>query len=170
MDLREKIEYVWNNTKILRNVEKNLFTFGDTVLPYFLIAELVKDKPSTFVKEGEVIIKRPLIYTPYQDTPHFKGFGEKEKEYSNFIIHRMAYIPPYTYQNASKSFYISSDNIEETSARLSKRLDGEGNNLTAIIKTMMDMWEVSVMRYSIERMVKSLPSNITELKERGLLG
>ena len=82
----------------------------------------------------------------------------------------MAYIPPYTYQNASKSFYISSDNIEETSARLSKRLDGEGNNLTAIIKTMMDMWEVSVMRYSIERMVKSLPSNITELKERGLLG
>ena len=75
MDLREKIEYVWNNTKILRNVEKNLFTFGDTVLPYFLIAELVKDKPSTFVKEGEVIIKRPLIYTLYQDTPHFKGFG-----------------------------------------------------------------------------------------------
>ena len=168
-EVREQFEYAWKNTKIIRHVERSLFTFGDSTLPYYIVAEAILNKNHTVVREGEVVVKRPMVYTPYADSPVFEGFGDKEKESAFFIIQRLAYIPPYKYQNDSKHIYVSPSPLDEAVQKLNQRLDSEDNRLVAIIKGAAEMWEVSVMRYAIERMVKSMPSNITELKEKGFL-
>ncbi|MBI3990826.1 MAG: hypothetical protein HY350_01630, partial [Candidatus Omnitrophica bacterium] len=63
-ETRERFEYAWENTRILRGVERGLYTFGDTTLPYFVVSEATLNNNHTVVREGEVIVKRPLIYTP----------------------------------------------------------------------------------------------------------
>jgi hypothetical protein len=165
----EQFEKIWKETRILRHVDKALFTFGDSYLPYFLVARSVVNEGDTVIREGEVIVKKPVIITPTPGSPYFEGFGEHEKEASRFLISRLAYIPPYRYTNSSKGLEVCSESIDETVNKLGKRLDKEGKNLVAIIHGRSDHWEITIMRYSVERMIKSLPSNITELRERGFL-
>ena len=166
---KEKFEYVWKNTEILKVAERTLFTFGDTGLPYLFLARSLTKDTDTVVREGEVTVKRPLVIKPHPDHPIFEGFGEHEEELGMFLIQRLAYIPPYKYTHGSKKIYVSSESIGTIIGKLRRRLEREDNRLTALIRGTADMWEVSVMRYAAEMMIKSLPSNLTELKERGLL-
>ena len=167
--MKEKFEYVWKNTEILKVAERTLFTFGDTGLPYLFIARSLTKGTDTVVREGEVTVKRPLVIKPHPDHPMFEGFGEYEEELGMFLIQRLAYIPPYKYTHGSKRIYISSESIEAMTGKLRRRLEREDNRLIALITGIADMWEVSVMKYAAEMMMKSLPSNLTELKERGFL-
>lgn len=169
MDFQDKFEKAWRKTRILRPVERKLFTFGDTRLPYFLVAESLVNKGDTVVREGEVVVQRPIIFTPRPGHPLFEGFGEKEEKAAGLIIQRLMYIPPYKYKNESHRLYVASEPLDEVVARFNQRLDREENRQTAIIQAIADMWEVAVMRFAAERMIKSIPSNLRELKERGFL-
>lgn len=167
--LKEKFEYVWKNTEVLKPAERTLFTFGDTGLPYVLVAKSLLREGDTVVREGEVITKRPLVLKPYANHPFFEGFGEHEEEMGLFLIQRLAYIPPYKYTHGSKKVYVASEPIEAVIAKLRGKLARKEDRLTALVRGIADMWEVSVIKYAAEMMMKSLPSNITELKEKGML-
>ncbi len=169
MTYREKFEQAWTKTRILRAVERKLFTFGDTRMPYFLVAESLVNRGDTVVRRGEVVVERPLIYAPGPGHPLFEGFGPKGKKAAGIIVQRLMYIPPYKYKNTPHELYVTPDPLDRTVARLNERLDRDDNHLTAIIETLADTWEVSVMRFAAERMIKSLPANLREMKERGLL-
>lgn len=166
---QEKFEQIWKQTKILRPVDRKLFTFGDTHLPYILVADSVVNRGDTVVREGEVVVKRPLIYAPRSGFPTFEGFSEKGERAAGMIIQRMMYIPPYEYKNSQHSLSVTPEPLNGVVVRLNEKLDRKEDNLTVIIKTMADMWEVSVMCFAAERMIESIPSNLKELQERGFL-
>jgi len=169
MDFKAKFEQAWGETEIIRSTKNTLFTFGDTRLSYIIVSESLINKPDVVVREGELVVQRPVIISPESGHPFFSGFGDKEQELAGFLIHRMAYIPPYRYENKAASMSVLSEPMEAVIEKIKKKLDKKSDSNTAILKALADMWEISVMKYAVERMVKSVPSNITELKERGFL-
>ena len=170
MAFQDKFEEAWRKTKILRPVEKKLFTFGDTRLPYFLVAASLVNPGDTVVRKGIVVVDRPIIYAPSPGHPLFEGFGEKGEQVAGLVIQRLMRLPPYKYKNEAARLYVASDPLDRVVARLNQKLDRDNDHLCVIIQTLADMWEVSLMRYVAERMIKSIPSNLRELRERGFLG
>ena len=170
MDFRAKFEQAWGETEIIRSAHRTLFTFGDTRLPYIIVSESLVNKPDVVVREGEMVIKRPVIISADSGHPLFSGFGDKDKELAGFLFQRLAYIPPYQYENSAASLSVLSEPLEAVIDKLRKKLDRRDDSNTAILKALADTWEISIMKYALEKMVKSTPSNITELKERGFLG
>ncbi|MBA2123561.1 hypothetical protein B9J78_01255 [bacterium Unc6] len=168
-DLIEKIEQVWKDTTIVKPSKRRLYTFSETRLPYILLAKSLVRDTDTVVRKGEVIVGRPILYRAGANHPLLEGFGDMNKTLNHFILSRLAYIPPYKYNNTMHCVKVISELQKDLIEKLSVQIDSEEDMLTAIIKGSPYMWEVSVMRYVIEMIANSLPSNITDLKEHGFL-
>jgi len=170
MDLEKKIEHAWKKTEILRQSRQLLFTFGDTELPYYVLAESLMNAGDTVVRRGEVVVQKPMIVAPpWQRGASVEGFSSEGEACVRLLVQRAAYIPPYRYRNQAQSMAVQAGGLSETAERIGKKLEEDDDRLVAVIKGDPDLWEVSVMRYCIERMVQSTPHNIQELRERGFL-
>jgi hypothetical protein len=168
-DLWQKIEEVWQQTKIVKSSKRKLYTFGETHLPYILLAKSFVRDVDTVVRKGEVVVGRPLLFGPNSNHPVLEGFGDIGQELRSYVLSRVAYIPPYKYSNGVHSVRIMSEIQENLIEKISKQLDAEEDILTGVIKGRPDFWEVSVMKYVAEMIVLSLPSNVRDLKEHGFL-
>ena len=61
------------------------------------------------------------------------------------------------------------DNVEEALDRLSRQLDAEEDDRTAILIAPRGLGSLALFRYASERILASAPDNIQELRERGFL-
>ena len=70
----------WKAVKIVRPVHFSLFTFGESILPYFLVCGDPSPESPVSVTRGDVRIKRPTIITPDSLRPELQGFFEDAEE------------------------------------------------------------------------------------------
>jgi hypothetical protein len=73
------------------------------------------------------------------------------------------------FENQHGAAQIVSDSVEEVVSRLNRQLDGEEDDRVAILTAPHGLGGVAVLRYAAERVWKSAPDNIQELRERGFL-
>ena len=172
----ERIVYAVQHTEVLRLPSHSLATFGTTNVNYYLLtipvyAELVNEG-ETVVREGKVSAERPRVVTPSYLT-RLEGFGENAGRYLEMITREHGANMPgllYSYKNEPKGFTIVSDSLDAVAARLSERLDKEGDKLAAIIEGVDDLWDVSLLKFISELTESSLKDNLADLGRRGLLG
>ncbi|TRZ51491.1 MAG: hypothetical protein D4S01_04680, partial [Dehalococcoidia bacterium] len=72
-------------------------------------------------------------------------------------------------KNEPKELNIVSDNLLSVVDKLNAELDEGGNPLTSIIKGQDELWDVSLMKFIYEVTRSSLPSNLSQMRTRGLL-
>jgi hypothetical protein len=173
----DRIEYAARHTEILRHPRQHLATFGITNIYYYLVtepayAEMVSDTNETVIREGRVIADRPKIVTPYY-LSRLEGFSFDARKYFEMLIRMHGADAPglfYTYKNEPKGLNIVSEKWSAVVERLNDEIDRKGDPLASIIKGQDDLWDVSLLKFIYEITSRSLPSNISQLGSRGLLG
>jgi len=172
----ERIMYAVSRTRILRAPRQSLSTFGSTIINYYLLtepaySELVTEE-ETVVREGRVSSDRPRVITPYY-LSRLEGFGENAKRYLDMIMGQYGpHVPGvlYSYKNEPRELTIVSDRLEVVASRLNETIEKKGDRLTAIVKGVDELWDVSLLKFISELTERSLRSNIVDLDRRGLLG
>jgi len=176
MDTDERIRDAVGRTLILRAPKQSLYTFGTTSVYYYLLtepvySELTKDTAETVIREGRVIAERPKIVTPYY-LSRMEGFSPEARRYLAALVAeygadiRGLY---YTYKNEPKELNIVSDNWLSVVDKLNAEIDRRGDPLAAIIKGEDALWDVSLMKFIHEVTRNSVPDNLRQLNNRGLL-
>lgn len=170
-DQEQRFREAWEAVKIERPVHYGLFTFGDSVLPYFLVcSEKTPGKPVSVTK-GEVRISRPRIITPDSMHPEFRNFFEDgdDDEMIAFLLARSAAFSNLKLDNASGPREFMSDRVEDVVGRLNRQLDDDEEDRVGVLSAPRELAGVAVLRFAAERVWESGPGNIQELRERGLL-
>ncbi|NIP86847.1 MAG: hypothetical protein GTO03_15290 [Planctomycetales bacterium] len=161
----------WEAVRIARPVNYSLFTFGESVLPYFLVCdERQADAPVT-VTQGDVRIKRPMIITPRNARPEFQNFFEhpEEEGVAEFLLARSASFSNLKLVNQRGSRRSVPSGMQATVDNLNRKLDEEEEDRVAILTAPAQLAGVAVLRYAAERIWDSAADNIQELRERGFL-
>ena len=160
----------WQRVRIERPVEYSLFTFGETVMPYYLVLA-GESKDLVKIRKGDVRVARATIITPDSLRPEFRNFFE-DPEYQNmieFLLARSAAFSNLKVSNQHGSDQIVSDSVEEVVGKLNRQLDEEEEDHVAILSAPWPLAGVAVLRYTAERIWQSTPDNLQELRERGFL-
>lgn len=161
----------WDAVRIERSAEYGLFTFGASDLPYYLVCEGKKPGDLVGVRKGAVKIDRPVILTPDNVHPEFHNFFEDSEgaDLVPFLLARTMAFSNLKLTNRSGTEKLVSDSVEEVVSRLNGQLDDEEENGVAILTAPSDLGGVAILKYATERVVKSAPDNVQELRERGFL-
>ena len=161
----------WNSIDLMRPVHYSLFTFGESVLRYYLVCEEDDDQAMVSVREGEVRVQRPMIITPDSGHPEFEDFFESTEEegLAHFLMARSAKFSNLKFSNRKGEKKLLSDSVEEVVDRLNKQLDDEEEDHVAILTAPAHLAGLAILRYATDRVAQSAPDNIQELRERGFL-
>lgn len=171
-ELFERFQAAWSAVRVVRDVPYSLFTFGESDLPYFLVCDGQDNRDGLVtVSRGEVKVTRPTIITPDNAGPEIRDFFENEGDTAAaaFLLARTAAFSNLKFTNHQGPARIVTDSIEEACARLSRQLDDEEEDRIAILTAPKAFAGFAVFRYAVERVRRSAPDNIQELRERGFL-
>jgi hypothetical protein len=120
---------------------------------------------------GTVRITRPTIITPGNATPEFRNFFDdaQGEGLAQFLLSRSAGFSNLKFENSSGQSRYVSDSVDEVVSKLNRELELEEDRETGILIAPNDLGWVALMRYAAERVMRSAPDNIQELRERGFL-
>ncbi len=165
-----RFRQAWDSIKVERPVEYGLFTFGDSDLPYFLVTSGGKER-MVKIRRGNVTISRARIITPDTMHPELRNFFEENEDSGliEFLMSRTAAFSNLRLSNESGPTRIVTDTVEEAVAKLNRQLDDEEEDRVAILSAPDELAGFAIFRYASERVISSAPSNIQELREKGLL-
>jgi len=168
MEADEKIQYAVEHTEVLRVPMQSLATFGTTNIYYYLVTELTEWV--NVVREGRVIAARPKIVTPSY-LVNLEGFSSQARKFIEMMAERYPHEPGifYTYRNEPREMNIVSEPIDAVINKINKLIDDRRDPLTAIIKGVEALWDVSLLKFTYELTTSSVQANVAELEQRGLL-
>jgi hypothetical protein len=123
------------------------------------------------IKKGEIQITRPIILSPGNNGPEFEDFFEEQDEenVANFLMSRTAAFSNLKISNRKGVEKIVSDQMEEALAKLNQQLDDQEEDRVAILTAPRSLTGVALLKYVTERIMRSTPDNIQEMRERGFL-
>ena len=134
--------------------------------------EVTGGSGETVIREGRVVADRPKIVTPYY-LSRLDGFSVDARRYFEMLLRMHGADAPglfYTYKNEPKGLNIVSDNMMAVVAKLNDEIDSKNDPLASIIRGQDDLWDVSLLKFIYEITSRSLPSNLSQLGSRGMLG
>ena len=167
MEADEKIQHAIEHTEVIRHPKRSLATFGSTNIYYYLVTELM-DKVNV-VREGRVIAAKPKIVTPSY-LINLEGFSGQAKRFVEMMAEKYPHEPGifYTYKNEPKEMNIISEPMNEILDKINQRIDNQHDPLSAIIKGVEDLWDVSLLKFTYELTRSSVHSNLAEMEGKGL--
>lgn len=167
METDERIQRAINQTQVIRPPRQNLATFGSTNVYYYLITELMET--ANVVREGRVIAARPKIVTPAY-LISVEGFSGQARRYIELMAEKHPFEPGvfYSYKHEPQEMNIVSSPVDEIINKIGQQIDTQGNPLTAIIRGIEDMWDVSLLKFTYELTRNSLHNNVREMERNGL--
>ncbi|MQF70274.1 hypothetical protein FIM12_08095 [SAR202 cluster bacterium AD-804-J14_MRT_500m] len=163
-------------TQIVKAPKQHLHTFGVTKLNYYVVTEpvykdLLQGPSESVVREGTVTAQRPAVVTPTY-MAHLNGFGEDAHQYFGELARNYGPNSPgilYRYTNEPGEMNIVEGTVGAVAERISERLSDGGNNLSAVIRGVDELWDVSLMKFIFEYTVASIGGNIQELQRERLM-
>ncbi|MEI6185808.1 MAG: hypothetical protein WCP43_01255 [Dehalococcoidia bacterium] len=166
MEADDKIRSAIENTLVLRPPRQQLATFGITNVYYYMITELMHDV--NVVREGRVIAARPKIVTPTY-LINVEGFSGQARRYMQMAAEQNPHEPGilYSYKNEAGEMNIVSEALGSILDNINRRIDSRSDPLSAIIKGVENMWDVSLMKFTFELTRNSAYHNFSELYGRG---
>lgn len=170
MEIEELWEKSLKKTEILRSRLVSLLTFQETELPYIFLAESVLNIGDIVVREGNVLVHKPLILLP-RDFPQFEGFDFKkdlkveDEAVVNFLMMRGISFPSLKYSNQTYSLKVCRGPLKAVSERYSRKLQRSEDTTTGLILAPEDCWQFSILIYVATMVVRSAPHDIKKLLE-----
>jgi hypothetical protein len=101
-----------------------------------------------------------------------EGFGEEAREFAEWMESNasMAKILRYGFQFRKTNFAekVVKESMEDTLGRLEEEIRRGDDPFAALIAGVDDVWEVCLLKFTMEMIQRSAGENIAEWKRRGL--
>jgi len=174
----KRIQYAFENSKILKWPKQLLSSFGSSEIHYHVLTEPVyqeftKGNTETVVREGTVSWHQPQLLTP-EYILRIEGFSDEARNALSALADEMPDLASILYRFHFKrevdSMNFVSGNLETVADKIARDIDKRGDNLSAIIQGVGDLWDISLSKFILDMMTKSArQSHFPELKKRGLV-
>ena len=174
----DDVEYAMEATRVLLSPDRRIDTFGDTRFEFLMLSELMDRGGEVRIRRGEIEAVRPRLLRPEGlREVEMEGFDEKARERLRRLIDKMREAGhPLTFLNYGFRFArgrvteeVVTAGMDELRERVMEDARREGNPARAIIEGVDDTWEVSLVKFTLELIHESVPTNRFDLQRRGLL-
>jgi hypothetical protein len=165
--------YAVNNTRVLLMPRQNLETFGNTVLNYHLVSELMDAANTTRVREGRIQASKPSIITPdsYSQTI-LEGFGEEAQEYVDWLKEheKQLRVLQYGYKLKKDNFneHIITESPENVAERVRETVEKQEDPLSAVVYGVDEPWDVCLVKLFWEVIKQSVGTNVREMEQHNM--
>lgn len=168
MDIEQMWEKAQAKTEIIRGRIRALPTFATTRVQYIFLAESAVNVGSTVVRNGKVIIEKPLILLP-EDLPQFEGFDfEEDLEIEQaamqmFFLMRGIRFPSLKYNNRVETLDLEDESLSKTIEKYKRELEQKENVNTALIIGPEDCWQFSIILYMANLISRCIKGDIMNI-------
>lgn len=168
------IQYALEQSRVLHEPDRRIDTFGSTQFEFQVVTELMDAVNACRVREGRIEAHKPVIMRPdgMADfdfdgfSPEARAFGEWLKENASEIA-LLKY--GFTFRMAEVTESVVHESLEAVTGKLLDRVRADGNPMRAIIQSIDDTWEISLLKFAVDMIGKSRGINLFDFKRRGLL-
>lgn len=165
--------YAVSNTEVVLSPKRGIETFGNTIINYSLVAEVMDAAGRIRIREGRIEAARPQIITPAAYASlSVEGFGKEAKEYLSWLKEHEddVRILQYGYSLKQEAFSeeIVTGSLDEVVDRVKAELVRKEDPLGALVKGVDNPWDVSLVRLFWVITRASVAQNVRELNERKL--
>lgn len=174
----ERIRYVFEHTEILRRPKQLISTFGSSVIHYYVLTEPVyseftKDNLETVVREGKVSWYQPKLLTPSYMF-RIEGFSNEARKAFETLASQYPDLAGILYKfkvnkELDEMNFVSGP-LLTVAENINNEIDKKGDSLCAVIKGVAGLWDVSLSKFILDMMVRSVYSaQIPDFKRRGFV-
>ena len=165
--------YAVKQTRVVVMPVRRLETFGNTILSYHMISELMDTVGQVRIREGRIQAYRPQIITPDgYATELLEGFGEEAQRYAEWLREHSQELRILKYgfkiRKEEVNQHTVSDNLATVVERVEQAVRAKDDPLTAVITGIDDPWEVSLLKLMADMFGHSLPGNVREMERHNL--
>ncbi|MBF0494730.1 MAG: hypothetical protein HQL28_06330 [Candidatus Omnitrophica bacterium] len=152
MDIEQLWEKAQKKTEVVRGRAKGLSTTSLTAVPYIFLAESAVTDRTTVVRQGKILVEKPLIILPHE-MPWFEGFdieeelGLSQDLLQTFFLMRGIKFPSMKYNNSTSSLDVNERKLSDCIELYKKILEREENVSTALLTGPEDCWQISLLLY-----------------------
>ncbi len=174
----DDIHYALETTRVLREPDTRIHTFGETRFEFQLISELMDRVGEVRIRTGEVEAQRPRILRPESCRDiELDGFDPAAKGKLDRMIEKfrsegrdLAFLQyGFQFRRGNVHEEIVHDTIDSVRGRVLDDIRRSGNPSRAIIEGVDDAWEVSILKFSFEMIMRSHEINAFDFKRRGMI-
>ena len=166
--------YALQNTEIVKSPDGRLETFGNTVVNYFLLSELMDNVTEVRIREGRIEAFRPQIITPgNMGGSPVEGFGAEAQKYMDWLKENAEELVLLRYGFQIKKEHLREYTVHESLpvvvGQMEKTVRAKDDPLSALIVGVESPWEVCLMKLMVDVMQKSVVANVSDLQKKNLL-
>jgi hypothetical protein len=177
--MNERIRYAFEHTEILRRPKQLISTFGSSVIHYYVLTEPVyseftKDNLETVVREGKVSWHQPKLLTPSYMF-RIEGFSNEAKKAFETLASQYPDLAGILYKfkinkELDEMNFVSGP-LLTVAENINNEIYKKGDSLCAVIKGVAGLWDVSLSKFILDMMVRSVYSaQIPDFKSKGFVG
>lgn len=168
------ISYALENTDVIHEPDRRIDTFGSTRFDFSLVSELMDSVGCVRVRDGTIEAEKPLILRPDGFNGFdFDGFGPEAQAFGQWLRQHMDKLAILKYGFRFKKQEVSEHMVHEpmdvVCGKLVEETRRSGNPSRAIIRGVDDVWEVCLLKFTVEMIEKSHGINLFDFKRRGWL-
>ena len=170
----DEIWYAAKATRVILAPRRELETFGETSIHYYVVSALLDAVNQVRVRQGQVQAERPRVITPrYFVSQALENFGKEAQEYIEGILNSAEGVRILQYGLRFRKQEYSEEtvqgNTDEVADQVSRHVRDRDELFSGVIIGVDDLWEVSLLRFVSDVVRGSAPGHFRELAGRGLL-
>ena len=170
----DDFQYAMEASKVLHEPARRIDTFGSTRFEFEVLSEPMDSVGSVRVRKGEVQAQKPQLIKPegFSDI-ELEGFNPQMLEVIEHLKQNgvdLSFLRyGFQFKRSEVAEEIVHDHMESVKEKALENVRRTGNPSLAVIETIDDSWEVAVMKFTIDMIMKSSEINRFDFKRRGLL-
>lgn len=178
MHSQDDIHYALETTRVLREPDHRIQTFGETRFGFQLISELMDQVGQVRIRTGEVEAQRPRILRPeaFREI-EFEGFNDSARARFEKMVEKfraegkdLAFLQyGFQFRRGEVHEEIVHDSMDAVRERVLEDIRRSGDPSRAVIEGVDDAWEVCILKFSFEMIMRSHEINAFDFKRRGLI-
>ncbi len=178
MHSQDNIHYALETTRVLREPDHRIQTFGETRFEFQLISELMDRVGEVRIRTGEVEAQRPRILRPeaFREI-EFEGFNDSARARFEKMMEKfraegkdLAFLQyGFQFRRGEVHEEIVHDSMDAVRERVLEDIRRSGDPSRAVIEGVDDAWEVCILKFSFEMILRSHEINAFDFKRRGLI-
>jgi len=163
--------YAVNNTELVATPTNRLETFGDTVVNYHLVCELMDNVNKVVVREGQLKALKPEIITPQSlGQMDLEDFGQDAEQYADWLAQHSGDLKILQYgfriQKQEIKEYVVTDRLDNVMDRVKAEVEAKDDPLSAILIGVNSPWEVCLLKLMVDLVQHSAKDNILDIQHQ----
>lgn len=166
--------YAAKTTRVVYAPPKLLETFGETVVRYYLVSELLDEVGKVRIRQGRVMAERPRVITPhFLLNQALENFGDDARKYLETFLSSQENLRIIEYGLRFRKEDHSQETVQGNVEEVAEQVAADARRLTTDVAGVVigvdDHWEVSLLQFVSNLVKRSVPHNAQQMAGRGLL-